>query len=163
MSGNGSGSSDECEDRSYDLTQPPTRDELGMPVDKSVLDVSCDAGFELSLTLPKGAATSMTARRVNADSYAASDPETGDPTTMDIHSVGLDVEGALQVARGVADDLGIDPKPLERWRRDVESTPDDSVDSPFMRAKIGYLTAELQVQHLGTSGTNYVHLILTLA
>lgn len=33
--------------------------------------------------------------------------------------------------------------------------------SPFLRSKLGYLTAELQVQHLATSGTNYVHLVLS--
>jgi len=78
-----------------------------------------------------------------------------------VHSVSYGTDRAVQVAQGVADDLGIDSAPLLRWRRDVESFGDASVDSPFMRGAVGYLTAELQVQHLATSGHNYVHLILS--
>ncbi len=37
----------------------------------------------------------------------------------------------------------------------------DNVDSPFLRNRLGHLAAEMQVQHLGTSGNNYVHLIFT--
>lgn len=81
---------------------------------------------------------------------------------MDIHSVALDVDEAVQVASGLADDLGINPQPLEAWRAQVESgTSTGSVDSPFLRSRLGYLTAEMQVQHLGTSGTNYLHLIFS--
>ncbi len=156
-------SSSGCADRSYDLTRPPTRDDLGMAPGKSILDVSCDDGFAVSLTLPDDAATTITARRLNADSYASGNPETGDPTTVDVHSIGYDLDQAVKAAQTIADDLGIDPAPLQRWRRDVESNGNTSVDSPFMRSRLGYLTAELQAQHLATSGTNYVHLVLVLS
>lgn len=150
-----------CDPRSYDLRRPPSRDDLGMPAGESVLDVSCDEGFDLSLALPEDAATSLTARRVNADSYGSGSVESGEPTTMDVHSVGLDTDAALQTARRVAGDLGMDAAPLARWRAEVEARGGDNVDSPFLRTKLDYLTAELQVQHLAASGTSYVHLILT--
>jgi len=160
VSGNHDSSSG-CADRSYDLTRPPTRDDLEMTPGKSVLDVSCDDGFKVSLTLPDDATTTITARRLNADSYASGNPETGDPTTVDVHSVSYDLDQAVKATGSIAADLGIDPAPLQRWRRDVESNPNSSVDSPFMRSKLDYLTAELQVQHLATSGNNYVHLVLS--
>ncbi len=153
--------SSSCESRSYDLSAPPSREDLGMEPGESVMDVSCDAGFELRLALPEWTTTSLTARRVNADSYGSGNSETGDPTTMDVHSIGLDVDQAITIAQGIADDLKIDAKPLQRWRFDVKVDESGNVDSPFMRAKVGYLTAELQVQHLGASGENYIHLILT--
>lgn len=130
---------------------------------KAVMDVSCDDGFDLTLTLPERIQTSLPVRRVNADSYGAASSETGDPTTMDVHSVGLGADEAIKVATGVADDLGIDATPLQRWRVGLEASPTDNVDSPFLRSRVGYLTAEMQVQHLGASGTNYVHLVLTWA
>ena len=108
------------------------------------MDVSCDSGFEVALTLPEDASTSFTVQRVNADSYGADDSTTGDPTTMDFHSVALDPDQAIQVANGMCSDLGIDSEPLRRWKLDVKTHPNDSVDSPFVRTKLGYLTAELQ-------------------
>ena len=155
--------SDTCEDQSYDLTTPPTRDDLGMPEGESTMDVSCDGGFEVALTLPEDASTSFTVQRVNADSYGADDSTTGDPTTMDFHSVALDPDQAVQVANGMCSDLGIESEPLRRWKLDIKTNPNDSVDSPFVRTKLGYLTAELQLQYLPASGNSYLHLVLTWA
>jgi hypothetical protein len=153
---------DDCSDVSYDLTKPPSRAELGMEPGKAFVDKSCDAGFQLSLTLPTGASTSLTARRVNADSHSASDPGADPPTTVDVHSVSLSTADAVRVAGGVAGDLGIDAAPLQTWRQQVEGAKSgESVDSPFLRNTLGYLTVELQVQHLGISGNNYLHLVLS--
>lgn len=160
-SGNGSNGGG-CEAASYDLSQPPTRADFGMQPGKSYVDVSCDAGFPVTLALPEGAKVSVTARRVNADSYSTGNPETGDPTTVDVHSVGLGTDRAVSTATDLAAELGMDPRPLASWRREVEADPSGgNVDSPFLRSHLGFLTAELQVQHLGPSGTNYVHLIFT--
>ena len=83
---------------------------------------------------------------------------------MDIHSVALDPDQAIQVASGMC------RRPRDRRRAaasDGSSTsrrrPNDSVDSPFLRTKLGYLTAELQVQYLPASGNSYLHLVLTWA
>lgn len=151
-----------CEARSYDLTSPPTRDDLGMTPGKEIVDVSCDDGFDVKLALPQDAATTITARGFTADAYGSGDPESGNPTTIDVHSVSYDVAEAVQVVQGVADDLGIDSAPVRQWRADVESRGDrDSIDSPFMRSTVGYVNADLQVQHVPTSGDNYMHLILS--
>ena len=128
----------------------------------SFMDVSCDEGFEVTVVLPDEAEVSLTARRVNADSHSGANPETGSPTTVDVHSVALTAEEAVQLASKLADDLGITARPLQAWQQQVEAnTSGDNVDSPFLRNRLGYLTAEMQVQHLGTSGNNYVHLIFT--
>jgi len=37
------------------------------------------------------------------------------------------------------------------------------VDSTFVRTKLGYLTAELQLHYLPASGNSYLHLVLTWA
>jgi hypothetical protein len=163
MHSNDHTNADDCSDVSYDLTTPPSRVDLGMGQGDTFVDKSCDAGFALDLTLPTGASTSLTARRVNADSHSASDPATDPPTTIDVHSVALTTADAVRVADGIADDLGIDAGALQTWRQQVEgSESGDSVDSPFLRNTLGYLTVELQVQHLGVSGNNYLHLVLNL-
>lgn len=149
-----------CAAATYDLSAPPSRADLGLQAGKSFMDKSCDAGFELTLTLPQDASTSLTARRVNADSYGSDTPATGAPTTMDVHSVALSVDDAVQVGGRVAADLGITAAALDTWRQEVQGGSSDSVDSPFLRNTLGYLTVEMQVQHLG-SGSNYLHLILT--
>lgn len=149
-----------CAAATYDLSQPATRADLGLEAGKSFMDKSCDAGFELKLTLPQDASTSLTARRVNADSYGADTPATGAPTTMDVHSVALSVDDAVQVGGRIAGDLGTTATALQTWRQQVAAGSGDSVDSPFLRNTLGYLTVEMQVQHLG-SGGNYLHLVLT--
>jgi len=154
--------SERCEPKSYDLTQPPSRKELGMEPGRSFMDVSCDDGFMVTLTLPDDAVVSVTARGVSADSYSTANPETGSPTTVDVHSVALGVDEAVQLATGLADSLGIDAQPVQNWRHEVGTDPSGgNVDSLFMRSRLGYLTAEMQVQHLGVSGNNYLHLIFT--
>lgn len=150
-----------CEAASYDLARPPSREELGMQPGRSFMDVSCDQGFQVTLTLPDNVDIGVTARRVNADSHSAVNPETGPPTTVDVHSVALDTDEAVQLATDLAARLGIDAGPVQSWRLQVEDTPADNVDSPFLRNRVGYLTAEMQVQHLGASGNSYVHLILS--
>lgn len=145
----------------YDLTHPPSRGNFGMQPGETVLHVSRDGGFEVTFALPEGLSTTLTARRVNADAYGSASPEHGDPTTVDVQSVALGVDQTVEVAQRIADDVGIDAGPLQRWRREVGRADDGSIDSPFMRATVGYLIAEMQVQHLGPSDTNYVHLIFT--
>lgn len=154
--------SDACEPRSYDLSRPPSREDFGMQPGKSYVDVSCDDGFRVTLTLPDDVEVSLTARGVTADSYSTANPETGSPTTVDVHSVSLSLEEAVQLADGLADTLGIDAQPVQNWQHEVGSDPSaGNVDSLFMRNRLGYLTAEMKVQHLGISGNNYLHLIFT--
>ena len=157
----GEAGADFCDPQSYDMSSPPSRSDLGMPEGETVLDVTCDTGFEVTLKLPERRSTEMMARRVNADSLAAGDPEHSAPTTMDVHSVAFGLNEAIQVASGVAADLGIDASSLSRFRAMVTGAPGSNADSPFLRTTVGYLTAEIQVQHLGASGNNYVHLVLT--
>lgn len=154
-----------CDPASYDLTRPPSRDEFGMQPGKSYVDKACDAGFPVTFRLPDGAAASLTARRVTADSYNAANPETGAPTTVDVHSVALSVDEAVQLAARLADAMGIDARAMQEWRRQVKSdTSQSDIDSPFMRSRVGYLGVDMQVQHLGVSPpTNYLHLIFTLS
>jgi hypothetical protein len=152
-----------CEAASYDLSRPPSRADFAMQPGKSYVDRSCDAGFPVTFTLPEGAEISLTARAVTADSYDAANSETGDPTTVDVHSVGLRTDEAVQLATRLAVAMGIDAGPMQDWRRQVESdTTQSDIDSLFMRNRLGYLTADMQVQHLGVApATNYLHLIFT--
>jgi hypothetical protein len=110
------------------------------------MGVSCDEGFNVTIALPGEDRMHLTARRVNADSHSAADPETGAPTGVDVHSLALDPDEAVQLARELSENLGIDAGPLRAWRREVtDNTSRGSVDSPFMRGRRGY----------------YVHVILT--
>lgn len=161
MGGKSDGGSD-CSAVSYDLSTPPSRADVGMASGASYTNKACDDGFELTLVLPEGAGTTLTARRVNADSYSTADPASSVPTTMDVHSVSLSLEDAVAEGRRLADELGIDHGPLAAWRTRVEASEStDAVDTPFMRARLGYLGVEMQVQHLGVSGDNYLHLIFS--
>lgn len=68
----------------------------------------------------------------------------------------------MQLATELAESLGIDAQPVQNWQHEVGTDPSGgNVDSLFMRSRLGYLTAEMQVQHLGVSGNNYLHLIFT--
>jgi len=128
---------------------------------RAYVDVSCDDGFELTLTLPGEVGTTISTRRLNADSYHADNTETGDPTTIDVHSVGYEPADALTEARRVAGDLGIDARGLDRFPQDVAAAGEENHTSAFVRTTRDYLTAELQLQYLGASGTTYVHVVLS--
>lgn len=67
----------------------------------------------------------------------------------------------LELATEVADQLDIDAAPLRIWEQTVMSSPSDSSTSQFLRARVGWLTVELRLQHLGTTGNNYLHMIFT--
>lgn len=150
-----------CKAVSFDLTQPPSREEVGMRPGERFTSVSCDQGFAMTLMLPDKAEIGLTARRVGADSYSSANPKTSPPTTVDVHSAAQDTDEAVRSATALAAKLGIDPGPVQSWRRRVRNTPTDSVDSPFLRNRVGYVSVDMQVQHLGVSGNNYLHLIFT--
>ena len=70
----------------------------------------------------------------------------------------------MRVASGIADDVGIDPAPLQAWQQQVRGRAAETASTHrSSRTTLGYLTVEMQVQHLGISGNNYVHLIFTWA
>lgn len=153
----------DCSAVTYDLRQPPSRAEVGMASGASYTAKSCDDGFPASFTLAQGAGTSLTATLVTADSYSTPEPATAQPTTMDVHTGALNLDGAMGLARRLADDLGIDPGPLQTWRQQVAASDStDGIDTPFMRSHLGYVTVEMQVSYLGTSSNTYVHLIFNL-
>ncbi len=150
------------EDRVLDLRQPPTRADLEMPDGQAWTAWSCDEGFRQRVDLPDGMSTTMLARLVTADSYGSADPDTAQPSTIDVHSTVLGVDAAATLAEQVASDLGIDASELETWKVKAETaTTTDRVKTSFMRSRIAYLVTELQVVHDPHADSTYVHLILS--
>lgn len=156
----------ECTDRVLDLRLPPTRASAEMPEGRAWTAWSCDEGFDMRVDLPDGTHTSMLSRVVAVDSYGSPDPDAGVPTEVDVHSTALNVDTAAALAGQVASDLGIDASELRAWSIRAQAatataTTTDPVKTSFMRGRVGYVGAELQVVHDPLADTTYVHLILS--
>lgn len=159
----------DCEARTVDLRQPPTRNDLDMPDGESVATWSCDAGFELTILFPGDVSLELTSRELGTDSRGAEDQETGNPTTIDVQSTWLSIDDAADLAERIADSLGMDPSQIESWRQDARNPPDPTLDTKtrFIPGSAGYVDADLRVIHQSgekeEDNRNNVHLILYLA
>lgn len=154
-------SDQDCDARSLDLRQPPTRDDVGMPQGERSVDWSCDDGFSLTVKLPDDRTLELEARALSLSTYGV-DADTNEPQGVDIHSTWLSVDDAVKLANRLADAFGMDPAPIETWSDEAQSPPDPTVDTKtrFIPGTAGYVQADLQVVHQNVSGDNTVHLIM---
>lgn len=159
----------DCEARTLDLREPPTREEIGIPPGESVAMWSCDDVLDLTIRLPEDRVIEVATRLLAADSRGAENRETGDPTTIDVHSISLSIDDAADLAEQIAGSLGMDPSQIETWRQDAGNPPDPTLDTKtrLIPGSAGYVDADLRVIHQSgekeEDNRNNVHLILYLA
>lgn len=140
--GNGSGTV------TYDLTEPPTRDEVGMAAGEKVKVVFDESAGPrtVTLTLPEDHRLTADVNLVTFDSHAAGlEAETAAPTGMDMHTPRMELAAATQVLRESLRQLSGSGELAESWRRAAESTAGtEIVRSENVPHKLGYLTVRVQ-------------------
>jgi hypothetical protein len=157
------GSDDACGPQSLDLRHPPSRSELGFAQATSTATRACDAGFALHVALPHDVSIDVDTRRTVADSMRAADPTTGQPTTLSISSTFADVTTTAARALDLAATLDMPSSEITAWRHTATAAAgsSDNTTTSFIRSKLGYATAELQVVRLGVSDDCYLSLTLS--
>lgn len=130
----------------YDLTEPPTRDEVGMAAGKKVVTEETDRGRPVTIALPGGRRLSTEVNLVTFDSFGAGlEAETADPTGMDMHTPRMGLPAATGVLRESLRQLGGSRELAESWRRAAESAAGtEIVRSENVPHELGYLTVRVQ-------------------
>lgn len=125
----------------WDLTEPPTRAEVGMAEDASVAVYETDAARTVTFLLPQDVELPVEARLVNFVALGASDSASADPRSVDVKTPNVDLDTAYEwFVDGLAR-IGADPRVAQEWRR-AALDPDASgaVTSTQVRRQLGYLT-----------------------
>lgn len=149
-----------CAGRTWDLRTPPSREDVGMPPGREWVAWECDDPREMTFRLPGEAALRVPSTLVTFDAYGARRPETGDPTTADVHTGPLGLDAAARLATGILRRLGTDAGEIGEWRaRAAAATSTDYVRSLFIRSRVGYLGVEVRTTYMPLSKSAFVHII----
>ncbi|HLU45408.1 MAG TPA: hypothetical protein VKZ67_10385 [Natronosporangium sp.] len=136
--------------REFDLTQPPSRQEVGLPEGKSQVTYQLPdrQPFPVRVRLPGEHVIDLAVRQVGVDAMAAADPATGPPTTMDIYYYLPDVAAARDHLLALAEEYEFDREPVERWYQDAQAGPPvagpPAVRTPWLSSSVGYLRLQVR-------------------
>jgi hypothetical protein len=156
----------------FDLTRPPDRAEAGMPDGSAFVHYERDdhQPFRVGIALPEGKRLDLDTRLVGFDSYAAADPATAPPTTLDIHHYPATLEEGRDHLLATADEFGFDPAPILEWYREATG-PAPAAAAPTLKSRwltstVGYLQMEVQGRYdrpvdTPESAQTVVHYLLT--
>jgi hypothetical protein len=139
---------------SFDLTQPLTREAVGLPDGRSGMVIGHTGGrppIETTLTLPEGGELSVVATGI-AVQIPATEPETRLPSNMILNEEAESLEAAHQRLLEVAGELGLDRERIDDWyRRATEirgSQELDAVAASFIRGTPrGYLRVGVEARY----------------
>lgn len=130
----------------YDLREPPRREDLGMETGSPVVTQRFDEPTSVRLRLPEERELRTPVTLVAADSYAgAPDVGAAPPTGMDLHTTLMPLEEAAQVMRESLGQLGTSPDAVEPWVREASvAEGSEGVRSANVETRLGYLSVRLQ-------------------
>lgn len=156
--------------REFDLTQPPSRAAVGIPDGKAdVIYGERDlTDFALVVRLPEGKKIESEARIVGFASRSMPQPTKDAPSSMDIHYYAPDLDAGRDRLLDVARDFGLRTEAFANWydeSKAVSGKSAPSVDSLWVRGKIGYLTLEVRGRYKPSADPattqTIVHYLLT--
>jgi hypothetical protein len=139
---------------SFDLTEPLTRDAVGLPDGRSGMVIGHTGGkppIETTLRLPDGGRLSVVATGI-AVQIPAEAPETRLPANLILNEEAESLEAAHQRLLDVADDLGLDRAEIEDWytrAAEIRGSQElDAVAASFIRgAPRGYLRVGVEARY----------------
>jgi hypothetical protein len=152
-----------CVGRTWDLRTRPSRTDVGMPPGRKWVSWQCDDRQEMTFELPEDTVLRLPATLVTFDAYGARHPETGDPTTADVHTGPIGLDAAAETANEILTALGADTSEITQWRRKAAAASGtDPVKSPFIRSRAGYLGVEVRTTFSPLSDSAHVHVIFLM-
>jgi hypothetical protein len=156
----------------FDLTQPPSRDEAGMPPTEATVTYqrSDDSTFEVVVELPDAKRLDVDARLIAFDALGQPDPASQPPTSMDIQCFPDSLDAGRDQLLALAETFGLDTADVAMWYQEAKQprpvTAPPMPTSPWLTARVGYLTLQVQGRFTppvsaSDDGQTQVHLLLT--
>jgi len=148
----------------WDLRRPPTRAEAGIPEGETtvIYQDSPDAVRTVTVRLPEDRVLTSQANSVAFSSLGTPDAATAAPSTMDIGSGLLTLDEALSELGASLRELDLPTDDADDWYREAAAARGaDRVESPWLRAQVGYLTVEIQGRYNALSETAVVAYVLS--
>lgn len=132
----------------FDLTIPPSREEVGLPDGADVVTQQFDNDFPVQVLLPEGKVLAFDAYLVVVDAHDAADSEISPPTTMDIYHRAASLEDGYDHFLAAAEEFGLDTQAIDNWYREATSPGNETARSLWLRTTIGYLDLEVRAVYL---------------
>lgn len=124
----------------WDLTEPPSRADVGMPDGQSVAVYETDDDRSITFELPEDVTLTVEAYLVAWDSMLRSSPQSDAPGSVAVTSGYTDLETAQRRFTEAADTLGLPAAPVSRWvRAAADADGVERVESDPVRGRLGFL------------------------
>lgn len=132
----------------FDLTSPPSREKVGLPDGRSDITYSRPEPFFVRASLPERHELAFEARMVGFDSLNSPHPETGPPTTLDIHYYLETLEAGRDHLLAAVDQFGLEEQAVTEWYQEA-SNPDSApgpstIRSRWISTTVGYLLLQVR-------------------
>lgn len=151
----------------WDLRQPPTRADVGLPDGEHTAVYETRERRPLVLLLPEEVRLEIEARLVVFNDLLRIREDDPDPTTMNISTGALDTDVAYDRYTSSLETLGLPAGAADRWRADIEKAPDSgpeagrSVSSGDRSVDLGSVTVGLGVTYSPVSQLSILKLSLS--
>lgn len=138
-----------ADDTRWDLTEPPSRADVGMPEGGSVAVYETDAGRTVTYELPDGVELPVRARLVTFTAFGGSEAAaTGAPTSSDAKSPNVDLDTAYGWFVDSLDRVGTGARAADDWRREARQADGvAAVSSEQVSRRFGYVTVRVAARY----------------
>lgn len=139
-------------DGQFDLTRPPSREEAGMPAGQGFVTYGGVGRppLHVRIVLPEGRELDVESTLVGFDSYGSAHPEVAPPSAMDVfHDPASRKDGLVRLLTD-ARAFGLDTTDIADWYEKAGGPApaiDETVRSPWITSRIGYLTFQVQASY----------------
>jgi len=159
---------DDASPQSWDLREPPTREQVGMKNDEDDVFAlyDTDEPHQVSLKLPKNTTLTLplTLLTFNSPGLAPSDPQP--PTSLDEKTDRVPLDEAVELYRSTLDQLNMGTDTIADFQKQASAAdgaqhPAKRISSNIVRKRIGYLQVEVVAQYEPNTQVGYVKLMGT--
>src|SRR5699024_1479925 len=146
--------------QSWDLREPPTREQVGMKDDATVI-FETDAPRTVTLRLPEDASLTLPLTLLTFDSYGAGPSEDADPVDLDGKTDRVPLDETVKLYRSTLDELNMDTDTIADFQKQASAAngaqhPAKRITSQRVEKKYGYMRLQVLAQYEPDTQVGYI-------
>src|SRR5699024_11035699 len=137
--------------QSWDLREPPTREQVGMKDDATVI-FETDAPRTVTLRLPEDASLTLPLTLLTFDSYGAGPSEDADPVDLDGKTDRVPLDETVELYRSTLDQLNMGTDTIADFQKQASAAdgaqhPAKRITSQPLTKRDGYIEIQLHAEY----------------
>lgn len=144
----------------WDLTEPPTRDQLRLEDGRDVVVYETDGPRPVTLRLPEGVTLKFPLELLTFDSLGSAPSDSPAPTGLDAKTDRVPLKETVELYRSALEQLGMSTKRVEGFEDQAKgASGQETVKSPVTTRRYGYLELNVVAHFESTDDKGYVTLV----